>query len=117
MIQDPLQSRPIIYLGRTSPFSPTCMEIMDFFLENPTLYFTPMTTALSMELSPDTVKNCMSLLFKNSYLTKTGVNSTHYHITKENMEFWRTDFKNHVLGLAELQSQDKPELIGEEDES
>lgn len=80
-------------------FSPTCVEIMDFFLHNATLYHTPTTAALSLEKPPTTIKSCMQLLHRNSYLSKeTG---TAYHITKENMEFWRTDFKNHILSEQE----------------
>lgn len=90
------------------------MNIMDLFLENPTIYFTPMTTHLSLNLdiSPDTVKNMMSLLLKNSYLTKEGGPRTnHYRITKENMEFWVTDFRNHVLDLEKSKQSKKLENL------
>lgn len=70
---------------------------MDFFLKYPNLYFTPNTVALSMKLSINSVKACMNLLRKNSYLSKLE-NSTVYHIKKDNMEFWVTDFRRHVLG-------------------
>ena len=38
---------------------------------------------------------------KNSYISKLSPDGTVYHITKENMEFWHTDFKNHVISLQE----------------
>lgn len=82
---------------KRSVFSNTCSEIMDFFLQNPTLYFTPLTVSLSMEKSQATIKDCMNLLKSNSYLSKVSDSGSVYHITKENMEFWVTDFKNHVL--------------------
>lgn len=99
------EERIIVTLSRMSPYSPTCMMIMDFFLENVTLYFTPMTVYKSLEnnVTSDTIKSCMSLLLKNSYLTKEdGIGTNHYNITKENMEFWVTDFKSHVLELEQL---------------
>lgn len=74
-------------------FSPTCVEVMDFFLQNPTSYYTPTTAALSLEKPIATIKACMNLLKSNSYLSKTTETGTSYHITKENMEFWCTDFK------------------------
>lgn len=82
-------------------FSPTCAEIMDFFLTDPTIYHTPTTTALSLEKSVATTKACMNLLKSNSYLSKVTETGTAYHITKENMEFWHTDFKNHILSEHE----------------
>lgn len=80
-------------------FSQTCIDVMDFFLQNPTLYFTPTTTALSMEKPLATIKGCMNLLKSNSYLSKISDSQSTYHITKENMEFWVTDFKTHVLSI------------------
>lgn len=95
--------------NRTTPYSPTCMNIMDFFIGNPTLYFTPITAykSLDIDVSPDTVKNCMSLLSKNNYLTKDSLQGTAYHITKENMEFWITDFRNYILAREELMDTEK----------
>ena len=87
-------------------FSETCVSIMDFFLQNVTLYFTPKTVSLSMSVSHSTIKDCMQLLKKNQYLSKESDGGSVYHITKENMEFWHTDFKNHVLTLADLKSND-----------
>lgn len=104
--------RKLIFALRMSPFSPLCISIMDFFLENPTLYFTSMTACKSMngKTSPDMIKNCMNLLLKNSYLTKEdGIMTHHYNITKENMEFWVTDFKRYVL-----HEEEKTELIKKE---
>ncbi len=91
-------------INRTTPYSPTCMKIMDFFIQNPTLYFTPITVFKSsdFDVSTFTVKHCMSLLHKNSYLTKDSLQGTAYHITKENMEFWVTDFRNYILAKEEL---------------
>jgi hypothetical protein len=86
---------------RVDLFSPQCTEIMDFFLTHVTLYHTPITTALALERPITTVRTCMSLLKRNSYLSKISKLGTVYHVTKENMEFWRTDFKNHVLSLEE----------------
>jgi len=43
----------------------------------------------------------MRLLKQNSYLSKFSDDGTVYHLTLENMEFWRTDFKNYVLALQE----------------
>ena len=74
----------------------------DFFLQNVTLYFTPTTTALCMERSFSTIKDCMNILRRNSYLSKISDDGTVYHITKENMEFWHTDFKKYVLALEEI---------------
>ena len=82
-------------------FSDTCIDIMDFYLQNSTLYFTPTTTALSMEKSIPTIKSCMNLLKSNSYLSKVSDSGTVYHITKENMEFWITDFRNNVMNSIE----------------
>jgi len=71
---------------------------MDFFLSHADCYFTPRTAAKTLELSYDSVKNCMSLLLKNSYLTKEdGPGTNHYNITKENMQFWAVDYKARVL--------------------
>ena len=70
---------------------------MDFFLSNVTLYFTPRTAALCMERPLPTIKDCMNLLRRNSYLSKVTDDGTVYHITRENMEFWRVDFRNHVM--------------------
>lgn len=90
---------------RVNVFSAQCMEIMDFFLTHVTLYHTPITTALSLERPITTIRTCMSLLNRNSYLSKISKLGTVYHVTKENMEFWRTDFKNYVLALEELKKQ------------
>lgn len=95
----------IIYQGRTSPFSPTCEKIMDYFLSYPKLYHTPQTVSLFLEKSNDTIKNCMSLLLKNSYLSKISETSSVYFITSANMEFWRNDFKNHILQQCELKKK------------
>ena len=85
---------------KRTTFSQTCCDIMDFYLTNPILFFTPLTTSLSMERSAPTIKDCMNLLRQNNYLSKLP-HSTVYFITRENMEFWRTDFKNHILNLEE----------------
>jgi len=82
-------------------FSPTCVEVMDFFLKDPTIYHTPTTTALSLEKSVATIKACMNLLKSNSYLSKVTETSTSYHITKENMGFWCTDFKKQLEQLLQ----------------
>lgn len=89
----------------TTCFSKTCMDVMDFFLRNVTLYFTPKTAALSMERPLPTIKDCMNLLRRNLYLSKISDEGTVYHVTRENMEFWVTDFRKHVLQLEELKSQ------------
>ena len=90
---------------RKSCFGDNPIRVMDFFLDNVGLYFTPKTAALSMEMAAPTAKDIMRLLKQNSYLSKLSDMGTVYFITKENMEFWRTDFKNHVLLLAERSSQ------------
>lgn len=82
---------------RKSCFSDSCCEVMDFFLSNAGLYFTPRTAALSMEKPAATIKDCMRLLKQNQYLSKLSDDGTVHHITKENMEFWHTDFKRHIL--------------------
>jgi len=95
----------ITHQSGTTPYSPTGMSLMDFFLTNPTLYFTPMTVykSIGLGVSPDTIKNCMNLLLKNSYLTKeNGKGTNHYCITKENMEFWITDFRRYILEKEKL---------------
>ncbi len=86
---------------RKTCFTQNCIDVMDFFLQNPTSYYTPYTASLSMKKSHPTIKDCMRLLKQNSYLSKLSDDGTVYHITKENMEFWHTDFKSHVLALAE----------------
>ena len=86
---------------RKTCFTDNTIDVMDFFLQNITLYFTPYTTSLSMKKSHYTIKDCMRLLHQNSYLSKLSADGTVYHITKENMEFWHTDFKNHILSLQE----------------
>jgi len=86
-------------------FSPQCIKLMDFFLQNVTLYFTPLTTALSLEKPVSIISDCINLLRKNSYLSKVADDGTVYHVTKENMQFWHTDFKEHVLHLEELKQQ------------
>ncbi len=70
---------------------------MDFFLSNADHYFTPLTAALSMKKHPSTIKDIMRILKQNSYLSKLSDNGTVYHVTRENMEFWHTDYKNHIL--------------------
>jgi len=101
-------------------FSNTCIEVMDFYLSYPTIYFTPTTTALSMEKSLFTVKACMNLLKLNSYLSKVSDSGSTYYITKENMEFWVTDFKNYVLNntvtLRKIESANLPIQNNEDDE-
>ena len=86
-------------------FSPQCIELMDFFLQHVTLHFTPLTTALSLEKPVSTISDCINLLRKNSYLSKITDDGIVYHVTKENMQFWHTDFKKHVLHLEELKRQ------------
>ncbi|MCJ8306738.1 MAG: hypothetical protein HRU07_06790 [Nitrosopumilus sp.] len=101
----------IIYRNTSTPYTPTCIKIMDFFIDNVTLYFTPMTAykSLDVDVTPDTVKSCMNLLLKNSYLTKEGGKRTNYYsITKENMEFWVTDFRKYVLELEKLKQPFEP---------
>ena len=87
---------------RKTCFTTPIFEVMDFFLQHVTLYFTPYTVSLSMRKPPATIKDYMRLLKQNSYLSKFSDDGTVYHITKENMEFWRTDFTNHVLNLQKL---------------
>lgn len=104
-----LNMNRILYRTTQTAFSPTGQNIMEQFLHDPTIYYTPMTMhlTLGLNISSHTVKACMSLLLKNSYLTKEGGNGTnHYCITKENMEFWITDFRNHVLELKKLKQLD-----------
>ena len=84
---------------RKTCFTTPIIDVMDFFLSHTGLYFTPYTAALSMGKSPATIKDYMRLLKQNSYLSKFSDDGTVYFITLENMEFWRTDFKNHVLAL------------------
>lgn len=84
---------------RKNCFTKSIIDVMDFFLEHAGLYFTPYTAALSMDRSHYTIKDYMRLLKQNSYLTKLSDDGTVYFITQENMEFWRTDFKNHVMHL------------------
>jgi len=99
----------IIYRTSVTPYSPTHQDVINKFLQDPTIYYTPMTMYLSMntKCACDTIKNCMQLLLKNSYLTKEGGSGTNYYcITKENIEFWVTDFRRHVLELEE--SKKKP---------
>lgn len=86
---------------RKTCFTTPIIDVMDFFLQHTGLYFTPYTVALSMDKSPATIKDYMRLLKQNSYLSKLSNDGTVYHITLSNMEFWRTDFKNHVLSLQE----------------
>ena len=96
----------IFYQNRTSPFSPTCTKIMDLFLSYPTIYFTPKTASMSLDDARyHTVKTCMSLLLSNSYLSKNSMNENTYYITKENMEFWVTDFKNHINNLENIRAE------------
>jgi len=84
-----------------TPFSPTCYDIMDFYLQHFDCYFTPRTISLSLDKPQSTISDCINLLKKNSYLSKVTETGTAYHITVENMEFWRTDFKNHILSEHE----------------
>jgi len=94
-----------VYEIRKSCFTETCCNIMDFFLSHPDIYFTPTTTSLSMEKSLPTIKDCMRLLKQNDYLTKFSDEGTVYHITKENMVLWHTNFKAHIL--QEYESEEK----------
>lgn len=86
---------------RKSCFTDTCCSVMEFFLSNAGLYFTPTAAALSMGKPLPTVKDCMRLLRQNNYLSKLSDNGTVYYITEENMEFWHTDFKAYILDLHE----------------
>jgi len=90
---------------RKTCFTQSAIDVMDFFLQNVTLYFTPYTAALSMKKSPATIKDCMRLLKQNSYLSKLSDDGTVYYITLENMEFWSTDFKTHVISLQKSQEE------------
>lgn len=90
---------------RKSCFNKNCISIMDFFLSHVELYFTPYTTALSMEKTPATIKDCMRLLKQNSYLSKLSDEGSVYHLTLENMEFWRVDFKRHILDLENQKNE------------
>jgi len=87
---------------RKTCFTTPIFEVMDFFLQHTALYFTPYTVSLSMKKSHATTKDYMRLLKQNSYLSKLSDDGTVYHITLENMEFWRTDFTNHVLALEKF---------------
>jgi len=60
-----------------------------------------------MERPLPTIKDCMNILRRNSYLSKISDDGTVYHVTKENMQFWHTDFKKHVLHLEELRQQQR----------
>lgn len=86
---------------RKSCFTDSCYDIMDFFLQNPRLYFTPYTASLSMNRSHPTIKDCMRLLHRNSYLSKLSHDGSVYHMTLENMKFWRVGFKNYMESLSE----------------
>lgn len=88
---------------RKSCFGDGPVEVMDFFLSYPSLYHTSLTASLSMKKVHTTVKDHMRLLKQNSYLSKLSDSGSVYYITKENMEFWRVDFKNHVLSLTDRQ--------------
>lgn len=92
---------------RKSCFGDGPIEVMDFFLSNPSSFYTPLTASLSMKKSHPTVKDHMRLLKQNFYLSKLSEAGTVYYITKENMEFWRTDFKNHVVSLTERQISER----------
>ena len=70
---------------------------MDFFLSHTDSFYTPLTAALSIGKPHPTVKDHMRLLKQNSYLSKFSNSGTVYFITKENMQFWVTDFKAHIL--------------------
>lgn len=107
--QNDLVPARIIFKSTYTPYSPTCMKIEDLFLDNPSIYFTPMTVSKTLKISPNTTKANMRLLLSNSYLTKDDGNN--YSITKENMEFWVTDFRNHVLVLKKLQSEKEIENL------
>ncbi len=84
----------------TTCFSPTCMDIMDFCLSHPRLFFTP-TTSQSLEKPLSTIKDCMNLLKRRSHLSKVSNEGSSYHITKQNMELWMTDFKKRNQYLIE----------------
>ena len=87
---------------RKTCFITPIIDVMDFFLAHAGLYFTPYTAALSMGKPHYTIKDYMRLLKQNSYLSKFSDDGTVYYITLENMEFWRTDFKNYILTLQEF---------------
>lgn len=71
---------------------------MDFFLSNVTLYFTPKTAGLSMGRPLPTIKDCMRLLWSNSYLSKFSHDGTVYFMNRENIQFWSTDYRNYLKG-------------------
>lgn len=81
-------------------FSEQCIRVMDFFLKNNGLYFTPLTASLSLKESHVSIKDCMNLLKANSYLSKLSDGGSVYFVSDSNMEFWHTDFKNHILRTA-----------------
>lgn len=78
-------------------FSEQCIEVMDFFLKNSGQYYTPLTASLSMKKPHASIKDCMNLLKANSYLSKLSDGGSVYFVSDSNMEFWHTDFKNHIL--------------------
>ena len=74
-------------------FLTTDQKVLLFVLKNcKELCSEVYTASLSMNKPHYTIKDCMRLLKQNSYLTKLSDQGTVYHITKENMEFWHTDF-------------------------
>lgn len=83
---------------RKTAFTPTCIDVMDFFLENVSCYFTPYTASLSMGKSHYTVKDCMRVLYQSNYLTKFTHDGTVYYLTTKNMRAWIKDFEESVLG-------------------
>ncbi|MCH9657190.1 hypothetical protein K0U27_00610 [archaeon] len=82
-------------------FSPMCIKVMDFYLSNAGNYFTPTTTALSLEQSVNSTKACMNLLRNNFFLTKVSESGSTYYITSDNMKLWSESFKTHVNILIE----------------
>ena len=86
-----------ILWNRTTSFSPKCVDVMDLFIKNPTIFFTPKTAALTLESSYHHVKTCMNILFHGNYLSKDNGNT--YSITLANMRLWAIRFKIHVESL------------------
>ena len=78
-------------------FSQLPEKIMDFFLSHADMYHTPTTIALNINEPVFSVRDYVNILRKNSYVTKMPQHGNVFHITRENMEFWRTDFKNHIM--------------------
>ena len=91
------KERMIQHTNRTTVFSATCQRIMDLFLSNPSIYFTPKTASMTTGLPYHTTKTCMGLLWRNELLTKEGGKGTNYYnITSDNMKFWAKVFRRYV---------------------